>query len=327
MIEYKSNRAVLDEYNLYVHGHEEAKKAIINLVNKSKLRYNQRFISMNREYHVLEPNKLLLIAPSGQGKTHLVEMASKIMSFPLLKVDACSLAPTSAAAGIDAAKLKKMIRLEAQGMVNLKKQYHSQQGVVDQMVIFVDEIDKLAKPSDSSGRWNIHVQENFLTMFDAKDEFAGVSFIFAGAFTGIEEQKTSRTIGFVHHDEVIQDTTDWSEEVVKFGLIPELVGRINGVFRLDPLTLNDYRRILSDLLMPKKIEELLYYNCTDFRLSQEQTEMIINKAFKSGQGVRSLKRELNKLVSEIEFFYEEVTSDQLKLEHIIERYGNQSKDL
>jgi len=329
MIGYKSNRDVLEEFNLRVHGHEAAKKAIINLVNKSKIRYTQRYGSLNTEYHVIEPSKILLMAPSGQGKTHLVETAAKIMDFPLLKVDACSLAPTSSSGGIDSMRLKKMITAKAEALINTRRTYHSQQGVIDQMVVFIDEIDKLAKPSDSSGRWNIHIQENFLTLFDAKDAYAGVSFIFAGAFTGIECPGKSKTLGFIKNEgsEAEERTADWAEEAIKFGLIPELIGRINGVYRLAPLTEEDYKCILANLLLPKKVEELLYYNCTDFRLTPEQVDVLVDKAMKSGQGVRSLTRELNSLVSDIEFYYEEVQSSQLRLEHTISRYTDQGQDI
>lgn len=323
MIEYKNNREVLEEFDTYVHGHEEAKKAIINLVNKSKIRYHQRFTSLNRDYAVIEPSKLLLIGPSGQGKTFLVEIASKIMEFPLLKIDACSLSPTSAA-GMTPDKLKDLIELKAKGMINTSKHYYSTQGIIDQMVIFVDEIDKLAKPHDSSGRWSIHTQESFLTLFDAKDEFSGLSFIFAGAFMGIEQQFKTKSLGFVGNENSIIDDTDWAEEIVKFGLIPELVGRLNGVFKLEDLTKKDYKNILVNILLPKKIDELLYYHCTDFYLNPEQIDLIVNQAFKSGQGVRSLKRELNKLVAEIEFYYEDIPNEQLRLEHVKERYHNQS---
>jgi ATP-dependent Clp protease ATP-binding subunit ClpX len=325
MHDWKTNREILAEFDLHVHGHQEAKKGIINLVNKSKIRYYQRYKHLDKDYHLIEPNKLLLIAPSGQGKTHMVETASRIMNFPLLRFDAMQLAPTSAASGIDVETFKAKIVSNACTLLGTSKAYHSEQGIIDQTVVFIDEIDKLSKPADSSGRWNIHIQENFLTMFDAKDRFAGVSFIFAGAFTGLEKQTSSKSIGFSRSHEPVDDAADWSDEVIKFGLIPELVGRLNGIHKLDHLSKDDYRRILLNLLLPKKQDELLYYHCTDFYLSEIEINRIVDKAHKSGQGVRSLKRELNKMVQDIEFYYEDVASEQLLLENMIDRYGSQTK--
>jgi ATP-dependent Clp protease ATP-binding subunit ClpX len=324
----KSNKDILEDFNKDVHGHEDAKKSIINLVNKSRLRYLRRFKAMDSEYKIIEPSKILLIAESGQGKTHLIDVASNIMRFPLLKIDACSLSPTGATSGITASKLKKMIIAKADTLVGTHKIYQTREGVIEQFVVFIDEIDKLAKPSDSSGRWNIHVQENFLTLFDDKDTFSGVSFVFAGAFTGIETQQKSKNIGFTHESEAVEDLTDWSEAVIKFGLIPELVGRLNNIHRLKPLAKCDYKRILLDLLLPKKINELIHYNCIDFHLNPEQIESIVNKAFKSGQGARALKRELNSIVQDIEFNYEDKinTDEQKRLEYLDARYLKQNKE-
>lgn len=327
----KTNRELKEEFDAEVRGHDEAKKGLINLFNQMKLRYYQRYIHLAREYELITPHKLLLIGPSGNGKTHLVEVGSRLAGVNLVKVDATVLSPTGNGQGINSDGLRKLIRNSAKNLVNTHKYYHSLQGTIDQTVVFIDEIDKLSRPCDSTGNWNRHVQESFLTMFDDKEEFSGVSFIFAGAFTGIDEQikpKSSKSIGFtMFKDETLNDNdVDWDEEVIKYGLVPELVGRINGIYKIDTLTKEDYSEILYNILIPKKQEELLYYHCTDFTIKEADAEKLINKAIKSGQGVRSLKRELDKLVADIKFYYEDVHEEHLLLEHMIDRYGSQSKE-
>lgn len=331
----KHNRALLEDFNKHVHGHIEFKKAVINLVNKSKLRYYRKHHATDEHHTLLEPNKILVMAPSGQGKTYTIDIAAKLMRFPLIKVDACTLAPGGTSSGINPTKLKGMIRSNAKELVNTSKDYYSVQGIIDQTVVFIDEIDKLAKPSDSSGRWSIHVQENLLTLLEDKEDFSGVSFIFAGAFTGIEKQQPKCTaLGFMHDEKHTTNDVDWEEEIIKYGIIPELVGRLNGVYRLDPITKEGYEHILSNILLPAKQEEMVYYNCMDFDVTVEQREAMIKKAVDSGQGVRLLKRELNKLVQEVEFTYEDrklMLEDKTKAEQqeafdkLHYRYKNQGR--
>ncbi len=196
MHDYKSNRELLEEFNQSVRGHIEAKKAIIKLVNRSKIRYNQKYKHLNENYHTIETNKILLLGASGTGKTFLVETAAKIMNFPLVKIDATELAPASAD-GLTLERLKKLIIEKANNLVESSPNYHSEAGVIGQTVIFIDEIDKLAKPAgDKSGDWHKRIQASLLTFIEDKQLYRGLSFIFAGAFTGIEQQVTSMSIGF-----------------------------------------------------------------------------------------------------------------------------------
>lgn len=324
MFEYKSNRELLEEFNIYVKGHEEAKKAIINLVNRSKIRYHQKYRYLDNTNNLLDPYKILLIGKSGHGKTHLVEVAAKLMDFPLIKIDATTLTPTGNDRGINSAELRKMIEDKAKYLIKTYPHYHSEQGVIDQTVVFVDEIDKIAKPFESSGGWNKHVQDNFLTLFDDRGVFAGVSFIFAGAFTEIYSQiKPQNSIGFRDSRIMNNDKIEWDQEIVKYGLIPELVGRITGIYKIDDLTKQDYKHILENILLPKKQDELVYYNNIEFNITIQQKEQIIDIAHKSGQGVRSLKREIDKLFTDLQFYYEDVCLDKRLLENMMEKFENQ----
>jgi len=326
MHDYKSNRELKKEFDKIVKGHDEAKKALINLFNRSKIRYYQKWKHLDDQYHLLEPSKILLFGPSGNGKTHLVETAARLMKAPLIKIDSTMLAPGAKSDGISAETLKEMINLNAKHLVNSSPNYHSVQGVVDQTIVFIDEIDKLACAFESSGNWNKHIQNSFLSVFDHKEEFAGVSFIFAGAFAGIENQvKVSGSIGFHKQDQSSYAEVEWDKEIIKYGLIPEFVGRIKSIHKIDTLTKDDYRSILENMLVPRKQDELIYYNHTGFYLKDHEAERMVTTAYTSGQGIRSLKRELDKHVMDLEFYYEDVATEQLLLENMIDRYGCQEE--
>lgn len=312
MLHDRSNKKILEELNSRVYGHEEAKKSLISLVNRSKLRHFQKWGELLPKENLINPGKCLLIGGSGTGKTHLLQTLADIVHFPLLIVDATSFNPTGATGGIKAETLKKMITAKARDFLEYNcsgdTPYFSLDGVIDQMVVFVDEFDKISTSYDGSsgGNWNRHLQTHFLTMFENHDELAGVSWIFAGAFSGMgNEQTTKKNIGFTHSEvESSEDLTD--EDIVKYGLLPEIVGRLTSICRLDKLTENDFYNILIELVVPKKVAELAYFKVRDIDLTEEQLRTIAQGATKSSQGVRYLYREIEKHFLDVEFNYEEI---------------------
>lgn len=319
MINSKSNAEILDQLNGLVWGHDLAKKSLINLINRSKIRHHQKYILMQRDVDLLPPGKCLLIGGSGTGKTYLIQTLQKLLKFPLLILDATQLNPTGASGGIKASDINKLIA--GQASAHMKKHpelFHSVEGTVDQMVVFIDEIDKLGKSFESSGNWNSHVQSNFLTTLENNHENFGISYIFAGAFTGIEKEQKSKesTIGFNRSESAITpqgiaaiDNLD--EAIVKYGMMPELVGRISSIIALDTLTEENYYDILINKLVPEKLTSGRdYFQFDRDSLKMDDARLMAKKAYTSGQGVRSLKRSLDLHFSELEFNYEERNPSQ-----------------
>ena len=303
MLHNKRNHEILAELDTYVDGHIEAKKALISLVNRSKIRHHQKWIERIHKDYLIPPHKVLLIGQSGTGKTHMVECLQQLLDFPLIRLDATKLNPTGASGGVKEDDLRKEIKRKAKEWHEARRgYYHSIDGTIDQMVVFIDEIDKIGKSFESSGNWNTHVQSNFLTMFDNKAEFAGVSFIFAGAFTDITKNETSvsQTIGF-NRDITPKSKGELDELVVKAGLIPELVGRLTNIVQLDKFTQQDYYKILTERLIPAKLLELAFFNVFDSEISEDKLQKMAKSAYDSGQGIRSLQRQLNKEYLDAEF--------------------------
>lgn len=309
MLYSRSNETILKELDKVVYGHKAAKMALITLVNRSKMRYHQIWHAETPVAHddLVKNVNCLLIGNSGTGKTHLVQSLAKICDFPLVCIDANQLAPTNASDGFSVDRLIKTLKKEASRLVEEKPEiYFSKDGALDQMVVFIDEVDKLAKAFDSSGSWNQHVQAGFLSLFENTTELANLSFVFAGAFDKMTLSKESdkRSIGFKTEIHEVDNEFDLEQEVIKYGLLPELVGRIHNIVPLDKLEKDDYKKILRTLILPNMRKELKHFNCPNFTLSVKEEEGIINKAVKSKMGVRVLRKEVLKLAQEIEFDYE-----------------------
>jgi len=295
-----ANRRIYQELSELVIGHDNAKKVLINLINRSKLRYYQKWGLLDAS-NLIKLSNCLLVGDSGTGKTHLVESLSKIMKFPLLKIDATELNPTGASGGVKQEDLKKKIRdCAKEAMENDPQTYWSYDGTLDQVVVFVDEVDKLGQKLSSD--WNSHVQANFLALFENKAGYDGISFIFAGAFTGMEKKAIkAKQLGFHNTVDESVKAGDLAQAVVKFGLIPEFVGRLNNIVTLDTLTKDDYITILVNNIMPKASKTLEFYGIKDYTLSMSEIERLSEDAQKSGLGVRALETGVNKLMVELEF--------------------------
>lgn len=297
-----SNKLILLALDEYVEGHLDAKKALITLLARSRMRHHQKFIKEMGYDFLLSPMKILLIGASGTGKTHLLESLQKIAHFPLIRIDATDLNPTGATGGIKSDTLHKMINSEAMRCcTEYPNQYFSVEGAIDRTVVFIDEFDKLGRNFESSGNWNKHVQSNFLTTFDNKLEYSGVSFVFAGSFESITKTKEkAKTLGF--SPDLREDKKELlDKKILESGLIPEIVGRLTAIIELDVFTKDQMYTILTSRVLPKKVMDMAAYHVFDVPVSDEALRKISEEAVESGQGVRYLQRAVDKLFLDYEF--------------------------
>lgn len=315
MINNKSNAELLKEFDKHVIGHTEAKKMLIKLVNRSKTAHYHKYLAEERTDDI-ETLSCLLVGASGTGKTHLVNTLQKLVDFPLIRVDATSLGPAGSAAKKGASTIMKDITDNAQIMAHEQGAYHSMYGTVDQTIVFIDEVDKLAEEWVSGSNWQKQTQATLLALVENDEHFKNVSFIFAGAFGGIEEvqksKNTSSKIGFnsVVEKEELGKVTD--KDIIKYGLMPELVGRISDISVLDVLDYDTMETILRQTIIPNKINQLSkFMDVNENTITNEQVHNIIEKAMASGQGARSLKREVEGIFSDLEFNFEVV--EEVKL--------------
>ncbi len=302
----QNNKLLLEMLDEYVTGHLAAKKALIVMLNRSRLRTYQKYEKYMDDSFLATPLKILLLAASGTGKTHLVNSLQKIARFPLVKVDATHLNPTGASGGVKPEQLAKMIKDEAHHMcIEHPLIYPYLEYAIEQTVVYVDEVDKLGTSFEGSGNWNRHIQSSFLTLFDNKDEFSGVSFIFSGAFEVALRTEKVKNLGFNPCKESTE-VVHIEDKIVQSGLIPEIVGRMNAIIQLDVFTKADYLGILEKRILPKKIMDLAAMGIFDAGMKKKEKELLAEKASKSGQGVRFLQREVDKIFMDIEFDYDNV---------------------
>lgn len=300
----QSNIELLQELNEMVAGHEEAKKALIVMLGRSILRTHQKYTKYMDNENLISPLKILLVGPSGHGKTYLIECLQKLSMFPIVKLDATHLNPVGAGGGVKPADIIKEIEETATWHAqNFPQLFKSVYEAVERTVVFVDELDKLGNSFDGgSATWNKHVQATFLTLFDNKEQLAGVSFVFAGAFTDITKKEVKKnSIGFNKQDDNCKEEKFLDERVISTGLIPELVGRINTIIELEHFTEEQMYTILTERVIPKKSRDLAAYGIFDKIIDECVLRDIAKKASTSGQGVRHLTREIDKIYLDAEF--------------------------
>lgn len=262
-----------------VYGHAKAKKVLTVLHNRSQERYYKKCVVGENQY----PERLncLLVGPSGTGKTHLMKTFADQHGIPLLCIDATELTPSGNTSGVSKQQLKKLI-IDFAHETTKQPRFHSPDGVLNQMFIFVDEFDKLATSFDSSGNWNKQVQSSFLTIIEDKYELSGITWVFAGAFSTARECKVKpKSIGFFHEEHTHVDQSLSEKDIIKAGIIPEMLGRIPLIVQLDHFELANYIEIVDRMLQTK-------YNV----LTNVNVNEVAETAMNSGQGVRSIIRQL-----------------------------------
>ena len=308
-------KAKLDEY---VVGQEYAKKVISVAV------YNhyKRVATDTMDEIEIEKSNMLMIGPTGCGKTYLVKTLAKLLDVPLAIADATSLTEAGYI-GDDIESVVSKLLVAAGNDVD-----RAEQGI-----IFIDEIDKLAKKKNTTSRdvSGESVQQGMLKLLEGAEvevpvgansknamvplttiNTRNILFICGGAFPDLEEiikQRLNKqsAIGFnadlkdkYDHDKTILSKVT-VEDIRKFGMIPEFIGRLPIIFTLEGLSREMMVKILKEPknAILKQYQKLLELDEVKLEFDDGALEAIAEKAMEKETGARALRAIIEEFMLDI----------------------------
>ena len=304
------------EIDKYVIGQEQAKKDIsVALFNHKK-----RLLLEDPK----NKSNLLIIGPTGCGKTHIVKNACRLSGIPYVIEDATSLTE-SGYVGRDVESILE--DLVSKCNMDIMK--------AEGGVIYIDEIDKIAKTPKSDKIRDISgegVQQALLKMVEGEKvsvmnktnrtsmevDTSKILFIFSGAFVGLEgivkeRTKQKKSIGFnVDVKESKLTGKDFKrsvsiEDIISYGMIPELIGRIPLLAVVEQLTEDQLIQILTESKASIIEEYIQLFNLDNIKLrfTKKALEMIAKEAIKYKTGARALNAIIEKVMVDIVYHVQE----------------------
>ena len=284
-----------EHLNDYVIGQEEAKKALSVAVYNHYKRIDQKKDDVD-----IEKSNILMVGPTGCGKTLIAKSLAKKLNVPFTMANATSLTEAGYI-GEDVENI--LMRLITKAGFNLEE--------AERGIVYIDEIDKIGKKNGGSNNRDVSgegVQQGLLQIIEGADihinrkmqepvqiNTKNILFICGGAFDGLEEvikeRITGNSIGFAQAEKVEQSKEIATKDFVSFGLIPELLGRLPVIAQLNELTHED---LVNILLWPKnslirQYKKLLRLDGVELVFTDAAITEIVSLGEKRELGARGLR--------------------------------------
>ena len=315
---------IKDYLDQYVIGQDRAKKVLAVAVYNHYKRVQHNLIEKADDGVELEKSNILLVGPTGTGKTLLARTIAKMLDVPFTIVDATVLTE----AGYVGEDVESIL-------TRLLQEADFDQAKAERGIVFIDEIDKIARKSDNpsitrdvSGEG---VQQAMLKLLEGsivnvppkggrkhpEQEFVHVNtqnilFICGGAFEGIERhialRKNTQIIGFGAEEKQRIDKDNLLEyvdamDLRAYGLIPEIVGRLPVITYLDQLDRDSLKRILTEPrnALLRQYEKMFELDGIKREIEPAVMDLIVDTALKNKLGARGLRSICEKVMADAMF--------------------------
>ena len=298
-------KAMLDEY---VIGQEYAKK----VMSVAVYNHYKRVLTDSMDDIEIEKSNMLMVGPTGCGKTYLVKTIARLLNVPLAITDATTLTEAGYIGDDVESVLSKLLAVADNDVEKAERG-----------IVFIDEIDKIAKKRNTNSRdvSGESVQQGLLKLLEGADvevpvgsgsknamvplttiNTRNILFICGGAFPDIEEIIKSRlnkqaSIGFKanlkdkydNDPKILKELTN--DDLREYGMIPEFLGRLPVLFTLDPLDKDMYVKILKEPknAILKQYKKLLALDEVDLRFDDSAYQAIADRAVEKKTGARALR--------------------------------------
>lgn len=287
----------------YVIGQDRAKKAL----SVAAYNHNKR-INLGGK---LKKSNVLLIGPTGSGKTYMVTLLAKILRIKFIAVDATQFT-SSGYAGRDVDEI----------IFELMSACNKNEAEAVKSIVYIDEIDKIRKKathgaSDVNGA---EVQQALLKMIEGTE----VSYASSGAKTDPHDKKLDTSnIMFICSGAFVGLEDSNSESLVKFGMIPEFLGRFSTITTLNHLSASDLKSILVDAKgsILESYKEWFDSEGIELVISEDGLDCIVEKTLAKNVGARGLHGTIDEALLNAQFEAPSLVNKPSKLEitrHMVE---------